>query len=80
MYICQEVGTALKLTDRFLIFIKLKENRRCLSNIPYKAMQKDSSRHRLSRRVGSSFFLIFIVLGGGETGFGGAVLVVNRLT
>ena len=46
----------LNLTDNFSIFVKLRENRRYLCNIQYKAMQKDSSRHRLSSRAGSSFF------------------------
>ena len=62
-YICQEEEKFLNLTDSFSISVKLRENRCHLSNIPYKAMQKDSSRHHLSRRAGSSFFTFLYSIG-----------------
>ena len=54
--------TVFNLTDRFSISVKLRENRRYLSNIPYKAIQKENSKHYLSRCAGSSFLFIFIAL------------------
>ena len=55
--------TFLNLTDRFLIFAKLRECRCHLSDTLYQAMQKENSRHHLSRRAGSSFFTYLYNIG-----------------
>ena len=55
--------TVFNLTDRFSISVKLRENRRYLSNIPCKAIQKDYSQHYLFRRAGSSFFTYLYSIG-----------------
>lgn len=61
-YICQGAERFFNLTDSFSISVKLRENCHCFEQYPIQSNTKKNSRHHLSRRAGSSFFLIFIAL------------------